>query len=233
MPNITCIQWNSRGLTKARLEEFRNFLSTSTPSVVLVCETFWNNNFSFRFRSYNVINKNRADRHGGGVAILINKSIPFTSLNITNSDSIEAVGISIHTHDLGPIDIISAYCPKGDCTKEYFSRLIERDNHFLIGGDFNAHHGEWSHHSPPNRSGKSIYSALLESQHATLITPHSLGTYIHPSTNRTSTIDLMFTTADIACDASISLGPYLGSDHLPVIVTTRLSPKDPLIPPPK
>ena len=76
MPNITCIQWNSRGLTKARLEEFRNFLSTSTPSIVLVCETFWNNNFSVKFRSYNVINKNRADKRGGGVAILINKAIP-------------------------------------------------------------------------------------------------------------------------------------------------------------
>lgn len=43
----------------------------------------------------------------------------------------------------------------------------------------------------------------------------------------------MFTSADIACDASISLGPYLGSDHFPVIVNTRLSPKDPIIPPPK
>jgi hypothetical protein len=43
----------------------------------------------------------------------------------------------------------------------------------------------------------------------------------------------MFATADIACDASISLGPDLGSDHLPVIITTRLSPKDPLILPPK
>ena len=93
MPNITFIQWNSRGLTKARLEEFRYFLSTSTSSIYLVCETFWNNNFSVKFRSYNVINNNRVDRHGGGVAILINKSIPFTSLNITNSDSIEAVGV--------------------------------------------------------------------------------------------------------------------------------------------
>ncbi|KAI9559454.1 hypothetical protein GHT06_013444 [Daphnia sinensis] len=215
MPNITCIQWNSRGLTKARLEAFRHYLSLSNPSIVLICGTFWNNNYAVKFRSHNIINKNRADRHGGGVAILINKSIPYTQLNINNIETIEAVGVSIITPDLGTIDFISAYCPKGDCSKEKISTLIDRDNHFLIGGDFNAHHESWSRQTTPNKSGKSIYSALLQSPQATLITPHSLGTYINPSTSKTSTIDLMITTADIACDASISLGPYLGSDHLP------------------
>ncbi|KAI9559469.1 hypothetical protein GHT06_013461 [Daphnia sinensis] len=232
MPNITCIQWNSRGLTKARLEAFRHYLSLSNPSIVLICGTFWNNNYAVKFRSHNIINKNRADRHGGGVAILINKSIPYTQLNINNIETIEAVGVSIITPDLGTIDFISAYCPKGDCSKEKISTLIDRDNHFLIGGDFNAHHESWSRQTTPNKSGKSIYSALLQSPQATLITPHSLGTYINPSTSKTSTIDLMITTADIACDASISLGPYLGSDHLPVITNTRLTPKDPIIPPP-
>jgi hypothetical protein len=100
----------------------------------------------------------------------------------------------------------------------------------MIGGDFNAHHESWSHQTTPKKSGKSIYSALLQSPQATLKTPHSLGTYINPSTGKTSTIDLMITTAEIACDASISLSPYLGSDHLPVITNTRLTPKDPIIP---
>ena len=50
-------------------------------------------------RSYNIINKNRADRHGGGVAILINKSILYTPLNIINTETIEAIGFSIKTPD--------------------------------------------------------------------------------------------------------------------------------------
>jgi hypothetical protein len=135
-------------------------------------------------------------------------------------------------------EINKRYCiprtaPKGDCSKEEISTLIDQDNYFLIGGDFNAHHESWSHQTTPNNSGKSIYSALLQSPQATLIAPHSLCTYINPSTGKTSTIDLMITTAEIACDASISLGPYLGSDHLPVITNTRLTPKDPIIPPAK
>jgi hypothetical protein len=44
----------------------------------------------------------------------------------------------------------------------------------------------------------------------------------------------MITRADVASDASISLGPYLGSDPLPVItISIRLTPKDLIIPPPK
>jgi hypothetical protein len=43
----------------------------------------------------------------------------------------------------------------------------------------------------------------------------------------------MFTSVDVACDASISLGTYLGSDHILVIINTRLLSKYPLIPPQK
>lgn len=232
MPNLTYVQWNARGLTKARLEEFRNFVTSSKPSIILLCETFWNNNFSVKFRSYNVINKNRLDRHGGGVAILIHNSIPHRQLPIANTPTIEAIGISIHTKDLGVVDIISAYCPQGNCTTEEINKLIYRNNHFIVGGDFNAHHGMWSHLTP-NISGKSIHSALMMSPTATLITPHSLETYVHPSTGRTSTIDLTISSPNIACDASITVGPYLGSDHLPIIINTSLSPKDPIIPAPK
>lgn len=111
--------------------------------------------------------------------------------------------------------------------------MIERDNHFLLGGDFNAHHESWSHQTTPNKSGKSIYSALLQSPQAPLITAHSLGTYVNPSTGKSLTIDCMITAVDIACNASITLGPYLGSDHLPVIINTILFPKYPIIPPNK
>ncbi len=52
------LTWTNQG----SLRGVQNFLSTSTPSIVLVCETFWNKNLSVKFRSYNVINKNRADR---------------------------------------------------------------------------------------------------------------------------------------------------------------------------
>ncbi|KZS10253.1 Uncharacterized protein APZ42_025309 [Daphnia magna] len=229
------VQWNTRGLTKSRLEEFRNFLSSSTPSIVLLCETIWNNKFSVKFRTYNLINKNRTDRPGGGVAILVHHLIPYTTLVIRTSPNTEAVGISINVTGYGKIDIISVYCPHGDCTKEEITQLLGSSNTHktLVGGDPNGHHESWSSNQRPNRSGKSIYSALLETPEFTLITPPKLGTYVNPSTGRTSTLDLTTMSAVLACDATVTLGPYIGSDHLPVIIDNKMLPAHADVNPPK
>jgi hypothetical protein len=64
------------------------------------------------------------------------QQIPFTQLNIINTEIIEAVGISIKTPALGTIVIISVHCSKGDCSEEEISTLIHRDNHFMICGHF-------------------------------------------------------------------------------------------------
>ena len=67
--------------------------------MTLVTLATLNNNHAVKFRSYNIINKNRADGHGGGVAILINKSMPKTPLNIINTETIESIGFSIKSPD--------------------------------------------------------------------------------------------------------------------------------------
>lgn len=76
---LTCLQWNARNLTKARLEESRGLLSSVSPSVVLSSET---HSFNIKFKNYIVIKKDRQDRQGGGVAILMKKSLQFPFLLI-------------------------------------------------------------------------------------------------------------------------------------------------------
>ncbi len=226
MDRLTFAQWNARGLRKSRLEEFRNFLSLLKPSICLLNETFWNENTNVKFQSYHIVKKNRTDRPGGGVAILIHKSIPFFELILPSLTSIEAVGVTIITNHFGPVDTITAYCPKGDCTKEEVTTLLDRNHQFIVGGDLNGHHSFWSSTTRPNRSGKSIYSALLEIPDANLITPKNMATYINPGTGCESTIDLTFMSSTVSADSTIQTGPYMGSDHLPIIVTTILTPKD-------
>ncbi|KAI9565173.1 putative R-directed D polymerase from mobile element jockey-like [Daphnia sinensis] len=78
------------------------------------------------------------------------------------SPNIETVGISINVIGYGKIDIISVYCPHGDCTKEEITQLLgsSNTNKTLVGGDLNGHH-----------------DALLETPEFTLIKPPKLGTY--------------------------------------------------------
>ena len=68
--NLKCLKWNARGLTKARLEEFRILINSEDPDLIFLSETFWNNNFTVKFKNYSFVKKDRSTRRGGGVAML-------------------------------------------------------------------------------------------------------------------------------------------------------------------
>lgn len=223
MNNITVFQWNARGLSKSRLEEFKKFLSLYNPSLCLLCETFWKYNSKIKFKNYRTVHVSRPDRPGGGVAILIANHIPFTNLILPQFMSIEAVGVTITSSNLGQINVISAYCPKGDCSTEEIRSLFNTPSEYIIAGDFNGHHNLWSKNVRENRSGKSIYNALLDSPDTNLLTPYGLATYINPGSGKESTLDLTFMTSSIALDSTVHPGPYLGSDHIPLIIESSLT----------
>jgi endonuclease/exonuclease/phosphatase (EEP) superfamily protein YafD len=62
---------------------------------------------------------------------------------------------------------------------------------------------------------------LLEHEKFILCTPKNLGRRPNPNGRESSTIDLTFSSPDLANLTITNVGPYWGSDHLPV--TTRLS----------
>ena len=221
---MKCVQWNARGLTKSKLEEFKKFLSSTSPEIVFISESHWSSSFNVRFRSYHILKKDRAQRMGGGVALLIHKSVQFLPLKCYSSDTVEAIGATILTKNTGNIDVISVYVPKGNCDTEEVKALFNVQNKFIIAGDFNAHHDIWERDCTRNRSGQAIADTLFEHPDAHLITPKDLGTRVNPSNAKLSTIDLIFASASLALSASISLGPYMGSDHLPIITDFNATP---------
>ncbi len=222
--NLQVIQWNARGLTKAKLEEFKQFLSSVCPDIVLLCETHWKPYFNVMFKSYHVIKKDRPNRAGGGVAILIKKNINFSPFSLTLPDTIEAIGVSIKTSTNSQIDIISIYVPKGDCEVADIELLFNRPNPILVGGDFNGHHSMWESDTQTNKAGRSISEALLNSNSICLLTPHNLGTRIDPSTGKPTTIDLTIASSSLATSPSITTSQHMGSDHLPLTILLNASP---------
>ncbi|KZS06599.1 Uncharacterized protein APZ42_029899, partial [Daphnia magna] len=217
--NFKCIQWNARGLSKAKLKEFRQQISILNPEVVLLSETHWNSDFAPKFKSHHILRKDRPNRLGGGVAILIRKSLQFTPLPITTPDTVEAIGVSILCTNKKHIDFISVYIPKDDCETADIELLLKRDNDFLVGGDLNGHHSLWEPNGAENKAGKSIYEALINDPNACLITPPNLNTRIDPASGKSTTIDLTLTSSPLSTSATINTGPYMGSDHLPVLIT--------------
>ncbi|XP_050691300.1 uncharacterized protein LOC126982974 [Eriocheir sinensis] len=88
-------------------------------------------------------------------------------------------------------------------------------------GDFNAHHTHWEPSlfaAQQNRSGHSLVDFLAGSASFSLLTPPDLPTRIDPATARASTLDLCLGSGPLHL-ITVTTGPHIGSDHLPVILT--------------
>jgi hypothetical protein len=93
--NLICLHWNARGLTKSRLEEFRVLLNQLDPDLVFLSETHWSHHFNVKFKFYYVLKRDRLLHRGGGVALLIKKSIQFSVKPPINLNVTEAIGATI------------------------------------------------------------------------------------------------------------------------------------------
>jgi hypothetical protein len=221
--NLKCLQWNSRGLTKARLEEFRNLLNTEDPDLVFLSETYWKPRFTVKFKTYEIFKLDRSTIRGGGVALLVKKSLQAHAIPSPVTGTLEVIGAQVPTKT-GPVNCFSVYSPRGDCTAEEINLLLPPQLPFIVAGDFNAHHSLWESNSTENLAGKSIFAAITDHPDATIITPKDLGTRIKPSSGKSSTIDLFISSSCLALNASTSLCPFSGSDHLPIITTLNADP---------
>ena len=90
--NLKCLQWNSRGLTKARLEEFRNLLNTEDPDLVFLSETYWKPRFTVKFTTYEIFKLDRSTIRGGGVALLVKKSLQAHAIPSPVTGTLEVIG---------------------------------------------------------------------------------------------------------------------------------------------
>jgi ribonuclease HI/endonuclease/exonuclease/phosphatase family metal-dependent hydrolase len=223
---LLCIQHNARALTKSRLQEFHHHLHKYNPDLVLLCETHWNANINPRFRAYNCHRVDRPDRQGGGVAILVRKSLKATQLQVPSTNNLEAIALSVQVTKNISLDVFSVYCPYGNVNKEELKALLTRsNNNFILGGDLNAHHSLWESQSNHNRAGNAVVELLATVDEVALVTPKDLGTRVNPSTGSVSTIDLTLVSPGLAMDAAVQTGPHIGSDHLPVHVSLNLLPE--------
>nr|CAH0102047.1 unnamed protein product [Daphnia galeata] len=146
--HLQILQWNARGLFRAKLQEFRENLRSVNPIFVFLSETHWKNEYTIKFSADNSYLLNRPGQ-GGGVAILVKKAIQTNILTLPYLPNLEAVGVSVKLN-YSLIDLISVYCPNGNqCNAQEINLLFNTPrNKAIIGGDFNVHseHTEEAQH---------------------------------------------------------------------------------------
>ncbi|KZS03741.1 Uncharacterized protein APZ42_033448 [Daphnia magna] len=115
------------------------------PHIATLCETFWRDTFEVKFKYYFTIKKNRPDKTGGGVAILVLISLQYALITLPQLATIEATAISVilDRNNTGrELTIVSLYIPDGsNCNEDDLNTLANQNT--ILSGDFNAHHERW------------------------------------------------------------------------------------------
>ena len=199
-----------------RLSELRLYLYTKKPDIFCLCETRVTKSEP-RFLGYQAVWRHRANGAGGGLCILVRNDINFTvnSLVPYVNAKLEFISVKFFT-SLGCIDLLNVYNPCADISfaefDHVFSQLCPLS---IIIGDFNAHSPLWDLRSRSNLTGRSLEQFLDQNDHG-ILNDYYTPTYICARTGTTSCLDLCFASLMLLGRGSLSVGPDIGSDHLPL-----------------
>ncbi|MPC36578.1 hypothetical protein E2C01_030042 [Portunus trituberculatus] len=130
----------------------------------------------------------------------------------------------------GWLSVAICYSPLGLTTLPELNHYLSlMSPPVILMGDFNAHHQCWEPNLPlhlTNTSGRTLFKAILDSPHLSLLSPPGLTTCYHPHTGAPSVLDLFIGDPSFS-SAAFSTGPYMGSGHLPIHATFPIGPSDP------
>ena len=152
--NLRILYWNARSISHKK--ELKKILQNVD---IFVCmETWLNdddtwcnndvNNGVFDITGFKTFRKDRPNRQGGGILILIRNHLAYTDIkNLTSPDiTVEIAGLTINNLK-HPIDIIACYRAPGQLTQLLWDSIInnvKNNKHTVFMGDFNAHHTSWN-----------------------------------------------------------------------------------------
>lgn len=90
---------------KPKLNELSRFLLNHKIHIALLTETWLHNKISVNFPNYHCYRKDRetisnSTKSYGGVAILVEKSIPHSLIKFRNTNEIESIFVEINSNDI-------------------------------------------------------------------------------------------------------------------------------------
>jgi len=210
------LQWNCRGI-RPNYEELKLLIKENNPTCICLQETMLKPNDNLHLNRYSLERKDQTgDRAHGGVAIFINNSTPYTSVNLQTN--LQAVAVQLKLHKL--ITVCSIYLPPKDPLDavELEQLLSQLPKPFILLGDFNCHNTLWGcdHTTPKGRAlERTIFNNNL------VILNDLVPTHFHVQNGSFSAIDLALSTPCLKSELNWTVDEDLhGSDHFPIHITT-------------
>jgi hypothetical protein len=230
--DFTFLQLNINGIRKSTTE-LSNFLNQQSVKVACLQETKLSGKAKTpSISNYAFVRKDRPVGNGGGLAILIHNSVPFTNIDTSHfsahDPTLELLAICV---DVGgsQLDIFNIYVPPASANAGYAPDFInlfnQSNNDTLLLGDFNAHHPEWCA-SLSDARGDSLTAAADSCDLCVLNT--NLPTCLPCAGNQAlSSPDVSLISSHLVPSVTWSTHTTLNSDHLPITVIFRTNASPP------
>lgn len=190
-------------------------------SAAILQEIWLKEGESFCFKSFKLISKRRKEGWGG-VGVLLKSEAEYKQLEFAEYTHVEVVGVEVLSYG-DPVKLVSIYVPPGRLPvqqvrtelTDLFGELNQLTGKVVIGGDFNAHHPEWSPLSKSCPRGAHLSELIADSKFCLMNKGES--TTIALPDERDSAIDLTLVSADLAPKVSWRVqDEEFGSKHLAI-----------------
>ena len=237
-PNsITILHWNCFTLSESRFIELSLFISDlqedgTQPDIISLNETKINNelaNHRLNLKGYCTIHKGRSKNplQGGGIALLIKDSIPFTqnSKLARLFPDLEFLCITIGTKSNKNINILSYYNPpNSELNKNLFDSLKTERLDFILVGDLNSKSPLFD---AKNRNKNGLILENIIDENNLIVMKNQEPTYKKFNSDYKEILDLVICTpALIPLMDKITVfdDQSMGSDHFPMLVKYHIDP---------
>ena len=212
--NLTIAAINANGM-KGKIRSLESLLEAEKIQIALITETKLKEKQKINIKGYKWIGKNRKNKDGGGVGILITKDLEKHVLEDNNGEDHESVETQWIKLECRPknISIGVFYGPqeneKLEKTKEIYEKLENQitqklmENEMILGGDFNAKLKieKQTEKQKQSRNGKILQELINRKDLDPITTKANLGTWTRYEWNnkeKKSTVDYIVTTRNIA-----------------------------------
>lgn len=214
--NLNLLNWNANGINNKKLE-LTYFLNDKKINLACITETHLKSDVTFNISGYSVVRTDRSNANGGGVLILIEKSIPFIKVNLPHTPGLETIAIKFPLNNR-LITLIAAYKPpKSKISDSNISALFQMNSPTLLIGDLNAKNTIWGCRNT-NTAGRQL-SKIITDLKLQLIIPAEPTHYPTDYNKHPDILDIAISNTQTTFHSA----PFfeLDSDHLPTIISTQ------------
>lgn len=209
------LHWNCNGISNySSLKQLELLLERYKIQIASLNETFFSAKQNPFFQNYALYRNDRTDSRGGGVALLIHRTLKHRLLPITKTSLIENLSAEVLINNRR-ITVTTAYSPRYAPTFQNDIIALTPDNkEFILMGDFNAKHCSWN--CLRNNSAGNVLNNLQQTRNFFVFNPPNPTLYPHQRNRNASTVDLILSNSSLTMRLT-TLEYEIPSDHRPVL----------------